>query len=88
MSSKMLAIDNCMHGLPIVQHRRNAQRLSVYVFEEYYESDVKDSQHQRHLYSIQFETGVDVQAKEFDLDFSGQADQVQVPNIDFQSFAV
>ena len=29
------------------------------------------------------ETGVDAQAKEFDLDFSGQADQVQVPNIDF-----
>ena len=32
-----------------------------------------------------FDTGVDVQAKEFDLDFSGQADQVQVPNIDFGS---
>ena len=31
------------------------------------------------------DTGVDVQAKEFDLDFSGQADQVQVPNIDFGS---
>ena len=26
-----------------------------------------------------------MQAKEFDLDFSGQADQVQVPNIDFGS---
>ena len=32
-----------------------------------------------------FDTGVDVQAKKFDLEFSGQADQVQVPNIDFGS---
>ena len=31
------------------------------------------------------DTGVDVQAKEFDLDLSGQADQVQVPNINFGS---
>ena len=34
---------------------------------------------------LAIDTGVDVQAKEFDLDFSGQADQVQVPNIDFGS---
>ena len=29
------------------------------------------------------EIGVNLQAKENDLDFSGQVDQVQVPNIDF-----
>ena len=52
------------------------------VFEEYYESDVEDMARSR-INSICIETGVNVQAKEFDLDFSGQADQVQVPNIDF-----
>ena len=52
------------------------------VFEEYYESDVKDMARSS-INSTCIETGVDVRAKEFDLDFNGQADQVQVPDMDF-----
>ena len=52
------------------------------VFEEFYESDIKDMARSR-INNTCIETGVDVQAKEFDLDFSGQTDQVQVPNMDF-----
>ena len=57
------------------------------VFDEYYKStapasDIKDIARSR-ISNTCIETGVDVQAKDFDLDLSGQADQVQVPNIDF-----
>ena len=52
------------------------------VFEEYYENDVQDMARSR-VNSTCIDTSVDVRAKEFDLYFSGQADQVQVPDMDF-----
>lgn len=52
------------------------------VFEEYYVSDVKDMARSS-INSTCIETCVDVRAKEFDLDFNGQADQVQVLDMDF-----
>ncbi|DBA98079.1 TPA: hypothetical protein ACH3X1_014701 [Trebouxia sp. C0004] len=54
------------------------QKLSrMRVFNEYYEGDVQD------MSKSSINNIVDVKAAEFDLDFSGKVDQVELPDMDF-----
>ena len=51
------------------------------VFNEYYEGDVQDMSRST-INNTNIQASVDVKAAEFDLDFSGKVDQVELPDMD------
>ena len=52
------------------------------VFNEYYEGDVEDMARST-INNTNIQASVNVKAVEFDLDFSGKVDQVEMPDMDF-----
>ena len=52
------------------------------VFHEYYDGDVQDMARSS-INNTNIQVNVDIQAKEFDLDFTGKVDQVEIPDMDF-----
>ena len=52
------------------------------VLNEYYEGDVQDMSRST-INNTNIQASVDVKAAEFDLDFSGKVDQVELPDMDF-----
>ena len=52
------------------------------VFHKYYDGDVQGMARSS-INSTRIQANVDIQAKEFDLDFTGKVDQVELPDMDF-----
>ncbi|DBB01565.1 TPA: hypothetical protein ACH3X1_000213 [Trebouxia sp. C0004] len=56
----------------------------MHVFDEYFKGDVQDiGRSTMMINNGNIEANVDVKATEFDLDFSGKVDQVEMPDMDF-----
>ena len=77
------AIDDCDVGFaPSVELSPNTSTEMLEVFGEFYDGDKQDM-HGQNVDNIRIDSSVPFSAKEFDLDFTGSAEQVELPNMDF-----
>ena len=75
------AIDDCdVRSAPSVELCSTTELLEV--FNEFYDGDKQDM-HGQNVDNTRIDSSVPFSAKEFDLDFTGSAEQVELPNMDF-----
>ena len=75
------AIDDCdVRSAPSVELCSTTEMLEV--FSEFYDGDKQDM-HGQNVDNTRIDSSVPFSAKEFDLDFTGSAEQVELPNMDF-----
>ncbi|DBB11857.1 TPA: hypothetical protein ACH3X3_006004 [Trebouxia sp. C0006] len=75
------AIDDCdVRSAPSVELCSTTEMLEV--FSEFYDGDNQDM-HGQNVDNTRIDSSVPFSAKEFDLDFTGSAEQVELPNMDF-----
>ena len=80
-AQKADAIDDCDVGsAPSVEVCSTAEMVEV--FSEFYDGDKQDMRGQ-YVDDSRIDSSVPFSAKEFDLDFTGSAEQVELPNMDF-----
>ncbi len=75
------AVDDCdVRSAPSVELCSTTEMLEV--FSEFYDGDKQDM-HGQNVDNTRIDSSVPFSAKEFDLDFTGSAEQVELPNMDF-----
>ena len=75
------AIDDCdVRSAPSVELCSITEMLEV--FSEFYDGDKQDM-HGQNVDNTRIDSSVPFSAKEIDLDFTGSAEQVELPNMDF-----
>ncbi|DBA98860.1 TPA: hypothetical protein ACH3X1_014619 [Trebouxia sp. C0004] len=80
-AQKVDAIDDCdVRSAPSVELCSTSEMLEV--FSEFYDGDKQDM-HGYYVDNTRIDSSVPFSAKEFDLDFRGSAEQVELPNMDF-----
>ena len=80
-AQKADAIDDCdVRSAPSVEVCSTAEMVEV--FSEFYHGDKQDMRGQ-YVDDNRIDSSVPFSAKEFDLDFTGSAEQVELPNMDF-----
>ncbi|DBB06417.1 TPA: hypothetical protein ACH3X1_011977 [Trebouxia sp. C0004] len=79
-SAPQLGHDCDVRSAPSVELCSTAEMLEL--FSEFYDGDKQDMRGQ-HVDNTMIHSSVPFGAKEFDLDFTGSAEQVELPNMDF-----
>ncbi|DBA98158.1 TPA: hypothetical protein ACH3X1_014777 [Trebouxia sp. C0004] len=80
-AQKTDAIDDCdLRSAPSLELCSTTEMLEV--FSEFYDGNKQDMRGQ-YVDNIRIDSSVPLGAKEFDLDFTGSAEQVELPNMDF-----
>ena len=80
-AQKADAIDDCdVRSAPSAEVCSTAEMVEV--FSEFYHGDKQDMRGQ-YVDDNRIDSSVPFSAKEFDLDFTGSAEQVELPNMDF-----